>query len=335
MNSATTDPMSAIPSSPVLTGKGPPVILFGHGRSGTSIVAALMRQHLGIAFGTESQFILDYHQSLSSFGSLEDDENMKRLINAILKERWFRRSNKFNDFKLSCEQIFDAIQERTYSGVLNAIFKLFAEHLGMDRWGDKTPGYIHDMQTIDGLFPDAQYVYVVRDGRDVALSLKHIHFGPKNMYTAAHDWRETVRVGDAFADSLAPERLHCIRYEDFLSDPVETFVMLAKFLNINGSQESLRDRLNHELLPTVKRGNSDKWVKAFSLSQRSAYERIAFHELQRHGYETVVDQAGQESGWLAHTYWHIMSELGKWRFKDYWKDNFYKARIRAKRILRG
>ena len=331
MTTAMTNPMDAYPSAPLAIGKGPPVILFGHGRSGTSIIAALMRQHLGIAFGTESQFILRYLKSLDHFGALSDDKNLRKLIRSILAERWFKRSRKFGDFHVTEEQIFASVEQRNYAGVLQAIFGNFAEHLKMDRWGDKTPGYIHEMDSIRSLFPDAQYVYVVRDGRDVALSLRHIHFGPKNMFTAAHDWREVMRAGDHFADSLDERQLFSIRYEDFLDDPVEMFMKLASFLNVNADPDTLRNSLIEEMLPNIKLGNSKKWVSQFSPNQRRVYDSIAFDELKKHGYETSVTEAGSESGRLTHAYWKVMSELGKWQFTEYWKDNLHKVKTRLRR----
>ncbi len=331
MSIAMTNPMDAFPSEPLATGEGPPVILFGHGRSGTSIIAALMRQHLGIAFGTESQFILRFLSSLDNYGDLSDDRNLRSLIRSILAERWFKRSRKFGDFNVTEEQVFQAIEERSYSGLLRAIFSTFAKHLKMDRWGDKTPGYIHDMASIHNLFPEAQFVYVVRDGRDVALSLKHIHFGPKNMFSAAHDWREVMRAGDDFAASLSDKQLFYIRYEDFLDEPVEVFMNLASFLDVDAEPGTLRASLTDEMLPNIKLGNSNKWVNQYSSSQRKVYDSIAFSELEKHGYETSVAEAGKESGWLTHTYWKALSELGKWRFTDYWKDNLHKVRTRLRR----
>jgi Sulfotransferase family len=291
-----------------------------------------MREFLGIGFGTESQFVIDYYKRLPQYGSLEVDENLNRLIDAILKERWFKRSHKFNAFQATREEIMASVQERSYAGLLDGLFSLFANKIGVQRWGDKTPGYIHQMDVIYKLFPQAQYVYLVRDGRDVALSLRHINFGPKNMYCAAHDWAETVRAGDRFAETLPPSQLLSLRYEDLLADPVATFKQIGSYLQLKNTAE-LYQLLELELPQKIKHGNSDKWRSAFRRSQLEAYDRIAFHELNKHRYETLVSAAGPPAGPLAHTYWNVLSELGKWKFKDYWKDNFYKLKLRAGRLL--
>ncbi len=310
----------------------PPVILFGHGRSGTSILGRLMRDYLRIAFGTESQFILSYHSRISAYEPLADEGNLRRLIQSLLGERWFRRSRKFKDFQLTEQQIFDAVQERTYAGVLNAIFSLFADHLGMPRWGDKTPDYIEDLDTIDELFPDAQYVYIVRDGRDVALSLQHIHFGPKNIFTAAHDWRQIVRKGDAFAEKLPARRLFSLRYEDLLDDPAGQLKAIGQYLYEGHLPAELAEAIDREVPSVMMRNNYGKWRQEWTESQRIAYERIACRELRKHGYRTLVTTPADSASGLQWMYWKTLSELGKWKFPEYWQDNLYKARLRIHRM---
>jgi hypothetical protein len=51
-----------------------------------------------------------------------------------------------------------------------AIVEAHAERAGKPRWGDKTPMYMRHLGLLERLFPDAQYVHLVRDGRDAALS---------------------------------------------------------------------------------------------------------------------------------------------------------------------
>ena len=83
------------------------------------------------------------------------------------------------------------------------------------------------MEVIEELFPNAQYVYVIRDGRDVALSLRKIHFGPKNMYMAAEDWKETIAVGDRFAESLPEDRLTLARHVSGLVGKTDLNLLFA------------------------------------------------------------------------------------------------------------
>ena len=67
--------------------------------------------------------------------------------------------------------------------------------MGKARWGDKTPRYVESIPFISGLFPDARFVHLVRDGRDVALSYANVPFGPKTVARAASLWAKRVRKG--------------------------------------------------------------------------------------------------------------------------------------------
>ncbi len=133
-----------------------PVLVLGHGRSGTSIFSRILRDYLGVAFGTEAQFVARYYQRLRMYGDLRDPENLARLVRHITTERWFKRSRKFNDFQTTPEAILRDVREPTYRGVLDAVFLQLAKHLGMSRWGDKTPDYWRHLDVIGSLFPDAQ-----------------------------------------------------------------------------------------------------------------------------------------------------------------------------------
>ncbi len=216
-----------------------PVHIIGHARSGTSILVDVLRRYLNISFGTESQFIIRFEKKLAQYGDLRSEGNIKRLIRDVAQERCFQRWHKFDGFVLDAEQIFHDLPERSYRGVLEAAFMQLAQHRGMNRWGDKTPEYVFHLPVLYHLLPDAQYIHIVRDGRDVALSIFQQEFGAKNVYKAAIDWRQQRQLVHHFAQTLPPEQFVEIRYEDFLGATDETFRQLVDFLDIEIDTSSL------------------------------------------------------------------------------------------------
>lgn len=206
-----------------------PVHIIGHARSGTSILADVLRRYLNISFGTESQFIIRFEKKLAQYGDLRSEGNIKRLIRDVAQERCFQRWHKFDGFVLDAEQIFHDLPERSYRGVLEAAFMQLAQHGGMNRWGDKTPEYVFHLPVLYHLLSDAQYIHIVRDGRDVALSIFQQEFGAKNVYKAAIDWRQQMQLVHHFAQTLPPEQFVEIRYEDFLGATDETFRVSGLF----------------------------------------------------------------------------------------------------------
>lgn len=303
-----------------------PVILVGHGSSGTSIFSRLLRNHLRVSFGTESQFIVDYYRRLNRYGDLSDDANLHKLIADISGERWFQRCHKKFGFTFDPQAAFSAVKERTYRGVLDAIFLQLAQYNEMaPRWGDKTPGYATDLPVIGEICPDAKYIHLARDGRDVALSVMGRFWGAQNIYTAAQEWIEAVDAIDEFLQTLPAEQKLEITYEQLLSNPVPTFDAVIEFLEIE-PREALLKELEPLLNEQLDAGNFDKWRKKMPPAQRRQFEQFAQPQLQRYGYETEFEPTDYHPSALAKMYWRCQNKALQYRYPDYWKDNVYKAR---------
>jgi hypothetical protein len=210
-----------------------PVYVIGYPRSGTSLVCRLLRRYLKVSFGTESQFIVRYHRRLRFYGDLNDDANLRGLIKDLSAERFFARSQRNWGFVFDPARALSEVDERSYSGVLRAVFQQLAEHNGMVRWGDKTPEYNDHLSLLRSLFPDAQFMHIVRDGRDVALSIRKIHFGPKSAFETASQWTGAIRKIRAFADEMPPDRFFEVRYEDLIRQPAGTLEAVPDFLGID------------------------------------------------------------------------------------------------------
>lgn len=313
-----------------------PVIMLGHGSSGTSILATLLRKYLQISFGTESQFIVRFFNMLPWFGDLSDKRNLRRLVEAISQERWFSRCRKKWAFELNIDEVVDGVESPEYRKVLDAIFLQLARHNGLARrWGDKTPEYVNHLDCIGRLFPDAKFIHLIRDGRDVALSVMGRYWGPKNIYTAAHEWRSAIDKVDDFAQRVRPEQFLEITYEELLSAPVRCFGLLIEFLEVDSAGgeliETIRRRVSTDLMPN----NHDKWRLDWSDRQRAQFERIAGETLRRHGYDTAGSRSARPSRAWQHLFWSLDNRVRKLGYAEYWRDNVYKARLRMRDIRRG
>ena len=117
---------------PVIHGLASPVHIIGHGRSGTSIFAAFCRVYLGIGIGTESQFIIryqKYNRCLQRFAARPSDKHLRELVEAILSEKYFKRTQKFG-VSIAADEILDKVVDRTYGGILDTIFSEVASQMG-------------------------------------------------------------------------------------------------------------------------------------------------------------------------------------------------------------
>ncbi len=308
-----------------------PVFVLGYARSGTTLVCRLLLDHLGVNFGTESQFIIRHHQKLERYGDLRDDRRLRWLFEEISRERFFERTRRNFGFVFDIDRAMKTITSRTYAGALDTVFRQFATGQGLARWGDKTPEYCRSLPVLRELFPSAQYIHVVRDGRDAALSGFKTGFGPKNAYEAAAAWTETVGGIQQFGAALPAANFFLLRYEDLLTNPARTMKAVAAFLSIRNTDalaEDLRDVVRHR----VRDGNYAKWRNQLSAREVECFEAYARGELQQFGYELQFRHRTAPVTRLESVYWRAQGAWRRVSNPKYWADNWYKLRLRLREI---
>jgi sulfotransferase family protein len=309
-----------------------PVYVIGYPRSGTSLICRLLRRYLKVSFGTESQFIVRYHRRLRRYGDLNDDANLRRLIKDLSAERFFVRSQQNWGFVFDPGRALSSVDERSYSGVLRAIFQQLAEHNGMVRWGDKTPEYNDHLPLLRSLFPDAQFVHIVRDGRDVALSIRKTHFGPKSAFETASQWSDAIRKIRAFAAEMPPDQFFEVRYEDLIRQPADTLEVVADFLGIDDRCGSLRDYVRHHIGSEVEAANFGKWRERLSPRDVERFEAVAGAELAQFGYELVFGDAARPVSAAERLCWSLHGGTSRLLLLGHWADNWYRLGVRARAL---
>ena len=76
----------------------------------------------------------------------------------------------------------------TAGDAARSFYEAYAAHVGKPRWGDKSPPYTWKAKRIQRALPEAQFIHLIRDGRDVALSLSEVSWGPGDIQAAAAKW---------------------------------------------------------------------------------------------------------------------------------------------------
>ncbi len=311
----------------------PPVFVIGSARSGTSILSRLIRDYLKVSFGTESQFIVRVFKRLGRYGDLRQGRNLGRLLSDLQGERCFQRWKKFG-FSFDPVRICGRLRKKSYSGLLEAIFMDLAIHNKMHRWGDKTPEYINDLDVLLRLFPNAKFVHIVRDGRDVALSTFQTHFGAKNIGEAALAWNKQMASVEAFKKTAGPCQLIEIKYEEFIEKPVETFYRLIDFLEIDDPDGSIETNVRRNIASELFQGNYFKWKTRLSRKEQTIFEKVNYEYLRKWGYPTVTDGSLSVRP-LEKFYWRFDNAVKRLARLDIWKDNLYKLKVRLRYLGKG
>ena len=147
------------------------------------------------------------------------------------------------DLAMSREALGDllaAVEDWNLSAGLRAFYRGYAEAHGKARYGDKTPGHASDMAVLARVLPEARFVHIIRDGRDVAASLRGLPFAPgdRGIAAIAAHWRDTVWRARRAAANL-PYYTE-VRYEALVNEPERVLRDLCDFLELEFAPEMLR-----------------------------------------------------------------------------------------------
>jgi Sulfotransferase family len=116
--------------------------------------------------------------------------------------------------------------------VFAAILELYAQRRGKPYCGEKTPGHWGKLDALMADFPTAKILFVIRDGRDVALSLMELPWWSDDVAAAAAQWRGAGEVAHA-AIARDPARVAAVRYEDLVRGPAAVLPRLMDFIGLS------------------------------------------------------------------------------------------------------
>jgi hypothetical protein len=304
-----------------------PIFLVGCPRSGTTLLSAILHAHPRIAMPPETRFLLPAYRARLEFGDLADRANRRRLA-----KRMTGKGTKFRDLGLERATVIRRIVAGppTVGSAAGTIWREFAHSRGKARWGEKRPAYWRDMDVILRLFPDAQVIHLVRDGRACVASLKNVPWWESGAIGGMAAWtladRELRRTGQR----LPADSYHRLRYEDLLAEPRRELVALCDFLG-EPFAEAMLDHAAaaQDIVPDRKswhvrtKGDLDlarieAWRTALDLRELGLFEAVAGRAMQANGYE--LSGAGVRPTALDIARYH--------RARSYSATLMYKARLR-------
>lgn len=275
-----------------------PIFIVGAARSGTTLLQFMLRSHPELSLPTaESHFFIPFYQHRSEFGDLTNIGELTRLLKAIYDSRKIFFDEDVHGIRFNAESLAQRFHSRQLTSipeVISGIFEANAEAEGKRRWGDKTPYYILHLDTLLEMFPNAQFVHIIRDGRDCALSMLERKWDLQifNTYHAAYTWNKYVNAGIAFGQQH-PDHYHALHYESLLNEPEQTVANLCHFLNIEFNERVIDFNKTDGSGKTpllgqpLQKSNQEKWRKKMTSRQIRIFETLAGATLKRCGYSVI------------------------------------------------
>lgn len=303
-----------------------PIFIVGYLHSGTTLLRNIFKDHPAIFTGDGETRFFDYLPMIRrNFPDLQDDQTLRdyllylaRLIRTnygkVHIERDVQSFASLSQFGLGQAEIdalFAAAQrERDHGKLFGLVSDALCGANGKARWLEKTPTHLFHIDTILAAVPNARFVAIVRDPRDVLASkrsrqaeewvqqsnaerrdVKKIQAGFDPLWDALA-WRSAVNAVQA-AQAKYPDHVLSIRYEDLVTAQEATVRRISDFIELPFSADLL-DVVwaNSTTQQQGSRGMSaasvGKWQKKLSPAMVALAQAVVHKEMRQLHYEPVA-----------------------------------------------
>lgn len=269
------------------------MIVLGVRRSGTTLLRVMLDRNPALAMPDESYFVPQlarrHRGTVDNDGFLDDLRRLPTLV----------------EWGLSPEAVSRRLRPGMTTGeAIASVFETYSAERGKQRWGDKTPLYMQYLSLLEGLFPAARYVHLIRDGRDAGLSFLSVPSGimtegwghPRDPAGFACQWATEVRAARALGAHVGSGRYLEVRYETLVADTEPELQRICSFVGLDyddgmlgyvGQTDSARKEHQRRLDEPPRVGVRD-WRTEMSPSGVAAFEAIAGDLLDELGYAVTT-----------------------------------------------
>ncbi len=268
-----------------------PIFLVGSERSGTTMLRLMLDHHPQIAFNQESEFFVTRISDAGDFPQLDAYRKF------LSEDRVFRHSG------------FSIDETLGYRALLNDFLRQKRARLGKSIVGATVH---YDFRKLRYVWPRAKYIYLFRDGRDVAISVVQMGWAG-NEYVAANTWLSAEAEWSQVRKTLMPAEWIEVRYEDLTEDPRCQLRRICDFAGVEYS-ERMFDYVKTSTYSWPDPKNNHKWRRTMPRKRLQLLEARLGPQLQERGYEMSSAQVARpgrvRDAWLS-----VQSRLGIFRFR--------------------
>lgn len=294
-------------------GRVPAPFVVGVPRSGTTLLRLMLDAHPELTIPPETHFVpklITQFEGWAEEGAGTAELRARAFELITTHPRW-------GDMGLDPEALRSRLAQHdplTPGDAARSFYEAYAARVGKRRWGDKSPPYAWKAPRIQRGLPEAHFIHLIRDGRDVALSLSEVSWGPGGVEESARKWVRDMGRARRRANRLRPGSYMEARYEDLVVDPEPVLRRVAEFVDLPWSaamlayHETAEERMSevirefrplgggiitaeervrqHELVskpPSTSR--SGRWKTDMSPEDQEAFRSVAGKLLTELGYE--------------------------------------------------
>ena len=247
------------------------VFILGNPRSGTSLFRLMLQQHQAIVAPPEGGFA---HWLLPKYEDWKyADATKEGCINDFIRDVF--DCKKMETWDLNRELLRSLIKDRlprSYAELVSLVYQAYTYTNSTEVIIDKNTYYVKHLKDLHRIWPDAHFIHLVRDGRDVASSYLEVNSLnskspyrpnlPTNMVKIAQEWQQTNQEILLFLESQKNPFM-TIKYEDLVSNPIHSLTGVCDFLTIPFQENMLEYHLDHRVKYQEPKATLDwkKWTK--------------------------------------------------------------------------
>ncbi len=296
-----------------------PIFIVGYMHSGTTLLRNIAARAEGVyTIAHETKFFERIALFKKQYPDLHDAATLQAYVQALLAQG--------TDETIDANRIIEALPEdqgRTHDAVFGGVFDVLAQQAGKAVWLEKTPGHIFRIKDILAAFPEARIIEIVRDPRDVLASKKtrRATVWTTQRYDAtqradkhlekAYDplwdtlsWKAALQAGQQ-AQTLYPDHLHTVRYEDLIQQPEATVQTVCDFLGLSFVPAMMEvpagiaaDWKGEPAEGGVRKDSLARWKAVLNESEVALCQRLVGDEMQQMHYALMPIALAQYAGVL-------------------------------------
>jgi hypothetical protein len=279
-----------------------PVFVVGAMRSGTTLLRLMLNEHSELAIPAESHFLAALFREFAPETVLSGDKLVRALAIVAESKEWKR------DYAHTDAELRRAVGDGPLSmaELIDRVFRLETAGTGKPRWGDKTPAYLFRVPDLLACFPSAKVIAIVRDPRDVYLSLRGRDWVGDSSWEIGRYIAQCGTLVTRWRKRFTPERFACVRYEDLVLEPEATLRFVCRFASLDfeasmlgfheHADENVQDweleiGAHTKLLRPMQAADVGRWREARSAGARlhlAQIEALTSDFMTEFGYENRV-----------------------------------------------
>jgi hypothetical protein len=262
---------------------------------------------------------------LPYYGLLSDVDNLKKAAIDAISMTQVSGSHLLWEHKISVDELMPYIKTPNLSGIITALYDLYAFRASASAWVCKENNLFDHAFQIRTILPEAKFIYLCRDGRDVACSIKKVPSHDQHVWHIAHEWKnEQQKCILVYQELLAQNAVVLVRYEDLISKPEAEMQRICEFVNLpyeskmiefhhdqESKDESEKTPYWKNLSKPVMKRNSAKFYKELTKREISLFQLVAADILESLGYPLVSEKKVRSVGPLQKLLFSVQNRIYK------------------------